>query len=223
MTRLRLGAAVDVSQHRVWERIAHSFDRSRTRRWPHVERFLAELRPGQRVLDLMAGNGRHVPPALAAGLRVVWLDWSRPLARVAAQRYPAADVVVGDASRLPLADGCIDATVFVAGLHSVPDRAARLAVLRELLRATAAGGVAQVTVWSRDAPRFSTLGEPGKDLDVELPWRADGHDEPRAYHLYTMPSLRNDLAEAGWETVHLDTVAVVHERPDNLVAVVRKA
>ncbi|HLF16768.1 MAG TPA: class I SAM-dependent methyltransferase, partial [Candidatus Thermoplasmatota archaeon] len=171
--------------HSMWERIAHSFDRSRVRTWPHVEAFLRTLPPGSRVLDLMAGNGRHTRTVLDAGHQAVWLDWSRPAATIARSRYPAAGAVVGDAVHLPFADATFDAAIDVAGLHSIPTPEARVASLRELRRVLRPGGRAQVTVWSRDAPRFHARGEPGRPLDVVLPWRADGHDEDRAYHLYT--------------------------------------
>lgn len=205
-------------QHAVWERIADSFDRSRTRTWPHVEAFLGSLPPGSRVLDLMAGNGRHTRSILEAGHGATWVDWSRPAARIAARRYPDADVVAADAVALPLATGSFDAAILVAGLHSLPTSAGRHACLAELRRVLRPGGRAQVTVWSRDAPRFAGLGEPGEPLDVELPWRSHGHDEPRQYHLYTPAALRADVAAAGFHVRAASQVAVVSRTvPDNLV------
>ncbi len=213
------------NQHAVWERIAESFDRNRTRTWPHVEEFLQRLPPNARVLDLMAGNGRHTRSIVAGGHQATWFDWSRPAARIAARRYQDAAVVVGDATQLPFCAGAFDAAIFVAGLHSIPTAQGRAASLRELHRVLRPGGLAQVTVWSRDAPRFAELGEPGKELDVELPWRSDGHDEARAYHLYTAPGLRRDCEAASLQVVHAAMVAVVsREGADNLVAeVVRPA
>ncbi|MFO1532762.1 MAG: class I SAM-dependent methyltransferase [Thermoplasmatota archaeon] len=209
-------------QHRVWEAIAASFDQSRVRRWPHVEAYLSGLAPRSRVLDLMAGNGRHTASILAAGHAATWLDWSRPAAKIAARRYPDADVVVADAGALPFGTGTFDAAIFVAGLHSLPTPAGRAACLRELHRVLAGGGTAQVTVWSRDAPRFRAQGEPGAPLDVVLPWRSHGHDEPRHYHLYTASALRSELADAGFTVGGEAAVAVVGPQPDNLVAVARR-
>lgn len=209
-------------QHGVWEAIAHSFDRSRTRTWPHVEAFLRGLPPGARVLDLMGGNGRHTRCVLEAGHRATWLDWSRPAARIVAQRYPAVGTVVADATRLPLADASFDACIFVAGLHCLPTPAARRAALRELRRVLRPGGVAQVTVWSRDAPRFRHQGAPGQPIDVVLPWRSDGHDQERPYHLYTPAALADDLGAAGLGGADVKAAAVVGREPDNLVATVRR-
>jgi len=209
-------------QHRVWEAIALSFDRSRTRRWPHVEAFLRSIPPRSRVLDLMAGNGRHTASILEAGHAAAWLDWSRPAAGIAARRYPQAVVAVGDATSLPFRDAAFDAVILVAGLHSLPTAAGRAACLRELRRVLRPGGLAQVTVWSRDAPRFRGEGQEGEALDVVIPWRSHGHDEERHYHLYTPTALRTEVEAAGLAVADEAAVAIVSAEPDNLVAVARK-
>lgn len=200
-------------QRKVWTAIADSFDRTRQRPWPHVEAFLRTLPKGARVLDLMAGNGRHAKAAAALGLDVVALDWSAPLlARSAGQR------VLADAVALPLADATFEACVFSAGLHGLPSPEARDACLRELRRVLRPGAPAQVTVWSRDAPRFAGAAS----ADVEVPWRGDGHAEMRRYHLYSEASLRAALADAGFTVESLAAVALASPTADNLVAVVHK-
>jgi SAM-dependent methyltransferase len=188
-----------------------------------VAAFLATLPPGSRVLDLMAGNGRHLPLVLDAGHRATWLDWSRPAARIAARRHPQADLVVADATAVPLADGSFDAAIVVAGLHSIPTADGRARGLAELRRVLRPGGRAQVTVWSRDAPRFRAEGTPGEPVDVTIPWRSHGHDEPRSYHLYTPAALRRDAEAAGFQVEREHQVAVVSRQgPDNLVAELRR-
>jgi ubiquinone/menaquinone biosynthesis C-methylase UbiE len=209
-------------QHVVWESIAASFDRNRTRRWPHVEAYLARLAPSSRVLDLMGGNGRHVAAIENAGHRALWLDWSRPASRIVHERYGAADVVCADATHLPLADASADAAIWVAGLHSLTTPESRASALAELHRVLRPGGSAQITVWSRDAPKFAAQGTPGEPFDVVLPWRSDGHDEPRHYHLYTAKALRTAVEHAGFEVVAETSLAVVSKEPDNLVVEVRK-
>jgi len=208
---------VAFDQRKVWTAIADSFDATRQRPWPHVARFIEGLPPASRVLDLMCGNGRHAKVAAEAAHHVVALDWSLPLVRRA-----HGDRVLADAVRLPLRDATFDACVFAAGLHGIPTAEARAACLAEMLRVLVPDGVAQVTVWSRDAPRFAALGTPGQPADVEVPWRAGGHDEPRHYHLYTAPALRADLEGAGFRVASLQAIAVAAAEPDNLVAVVRR-
>jgi SAM-dependent methyltransferase len=98
----------------------------------------------------------------------------------------------------------------------------RCACLRELRRVLRPGGVAQVTVWSRDAPRFRGQGAPGQAIDLVVPWKADGHQESRAYHLYTAATLRNDLETAGFAVAALDAVAIAAAAADNLVALLHR-
>lgn len=199
-------------QRKVWTAIADSFDRTRQRPWPHVVAFLERLPLRSRVLDLMAGNGRHAQVAASLGHDVVALDWSLPLLR----RCPGQRVLA-DAVALPLRDATIDACVFAAGLHGIPAADGRSAALRELRRVLRPGGTTQVTVWSRDAPRFA--GAPGPDVTV--PWRGDGLAEERSYHLYTAESLRAAAEAAGFTVASVDAVAVAAGQPDNLVAVLR--
>jgi tRNA (uracil-5-)-methyltransferase TRM9 len=210
-------------QREVWTAIADSFDRTRQRPWAHVVAFLGDLPRGSRVLDLMAGNGRHAKAAQAAGHSVVCLDWSRQLVTRA-----AGDRVLGDAVRLPFRAGTFDACAFVAGLHGLPTAEDRLACLRDLHRVLRPDGVAQVTVWSRDAPRFRDLEPRGQAIDVEVPWKADGHAARRTYHLHTPETLRAEAHAAGFTVARVEAVAVAPRTapgggPDNLVALLRKA
>lgn len=200
----------------VWDAIAASFDRTRARPWPHVEGFLAALPKGARVLDLMAGNGRHSLVAGDAGLDPVWLDWSLALATLSSERLPHIPHVVADATRLPFTDGAFDGAICVAALHGLPDPDHRAASLRELRRVLKPDAPAQLTVWSRDAPRFRNL--PARETDVIVPWKADGFDEARTYHLYRPATLRKALEEAGFSVHGVDEVAIAAKEPDNLVA-----
>lgn len=205
-------------QREVWDAIAASFDRTRARPWPHVEGFLAALPKGTRVLDLMAGNGRHSLVAADGGLDPVWLDWSRALATLSSERLPHIPHVVADATRLPFADATFDAAICVAALHGLPDPEHRAASLTELRRVLKPDAPAQLTVWSRDAPRFRDL--PARETDVVVPWKADGFDEARTYHLYRPESLRAALEGAGFRVHRIDEVAIASKEPDNLVALV---
>jgi SAM-dependent methyltransferase len=203
-------------QRRVWTAIADSFDRTRQRPWPHVSAFVEAQPPASMVLDLMAGNGRHGRVAAEAAHHPVSLDWSLPLLRRA-----SGDKVLADATRVPLRDGTMDAAVYCAGLHGLPTAEARAASLRELRRVLRPGGVAQVTVWSRDAPRFTAMGLPPGPADVVVPWKSGIREEQRHYHLYTAASLRDALEGTGFEVESVEAVSIA-EPDDNLVALAQR-
>lgn len=206
-------------QRAVWESIAASFDRTRDRTWPHVVAYLEGLSNDATVLDLMCGNGRHGRVARELGHNVVSFDWARNLVAFAHQQ--AGGGVVGDATRLPLANDSFDACTYVAGWHGIPSAPGRRDSLRELHRVLRPGGTAQITVWSRDAPRFKDQGTSGEPMDVVVPWRSDGLDEARTYHLTTLPEFVTQCEHAGFTVLHAEAVAVAAKTPDNLVVEVQ--
>jgi tRNA (uracil-5-)-methyltransferase TRM9 len=209
-------------QRAVWERIADSFDCSRRRTWPHVEEYLKGLPAKSQVLDLMCGNGRHTKLAQKFGHDVVSFDWSKPLVQVSHERYGSG--VVGDATALPFSNGAFDACIYVAGWHGISTPAGRDESLRELHRVLRPGSTAQITNWSREAPRFASVGVPGESVDVMIPWRSDGHDEDRTYHLTTGSGFTEQCETAGFEVFDAFNVSVVAQPPaiDNHVVLVRR-
>jgi SAM-dependent methyltransferase len=72
-----------------------------------------DLRPGQRVLDVACGPGRHAHALAGRGMEVVGVDVSRRFVEVAAEAAPpGAAFVRADAHRLPFG-AVFDAAVFL--------------------------------------------------------------------------------------------------------------
>jgi demethylmenaquinone methyltransferase / 2-methoxy-6-polyprenyl-1,4-benzoquinol methylase len=114
-------------------------------RWRRALVRAVDPKPGQRVLDVASGTGM-VAAALVrrSGCEVVALDQSEAMlaaarARVAGDSSLAGRIsfVVGQAERLPFADGEFDALTFTYLLRYVDDRAA---TMRELARVVKGGG-----------------------------------------------------------------------------------
>lgn len=113
------------------------------------------LRPGERVLDLGCGAGRHAFEMYRRGADVIAFDQDADeLAGVrdlfAAMReageVPAgaeADVKEGDALAMPFADAEFDRVVAAEILEHIPDD---IGALRELVRVTRPGGTVALTV-----------------------------------------------------------------------------
>ena len=101
MDEVRLG-------HRaVYDANAPTFDAGRGRglvERPWLDRLLARVPPGGRVLDLGCGAGEPIAAyLLAQGRDVTGLDFSPAMLRLARSRFPAARWIEGDMRMLDLA------------------------------------------------------------------------------------------------------------------------
>jgi len=179
--------------HHTYDRIAEHFAQTREYPWPEVESFLAD-RSAETALDLGCGNGRHAELLEECADRVLALDASRGLLDAArgraADREFDVDLVAGDAARLPLHRDSVGLAVYVATLHHLPTKDARLASLDELARVLTSGGAALVSAWSTEHDRFS--GDDGFDTTVD--WTLPGGETvPRFYHIYSPEEFHADL------------------------------
>ncbi|WP_227376472.1 class I SAM-dependent methyltransferase [Haladaptatus halobius] len=179
-----------------YDRIAAHFASTREYAWPEVESFL-DGREADTALDLGCGNGRHAEVLASNARRVVGADASAGLlaeAQVRArERAFEVELVQCDAARLPLADESVDLAVYVATLHHLPTREARLGSLDELARVLGREGVALVSAWSTAHDRFDR--EEGFDTTVD--WTLPGGETvPRFYHIYSPEEFREDVTES---------------------------
>ena len=106
--------------------------------------------PGDRLLDIGCGAGRHSAEACRLGATVVALDMSAPDLKEARDRLAEVDpdavrgiAVQGDALRLPFADDTFDRIIAAEVMEHIP---ADEAAMAELARVLKPGGLVAVTV-----------------------------------------------------------------------------
>jgi SAM-dependent methyltransferase len=122
-----------------------------------------DLRAGQRVLDVAAGNGNATLAAARRFADVTSTDYvagllERGRARAAAERLPVT-FQEADAEQLPFADGAFDVVLSVFGVMFTPNQAQAAA---ELLRVCRRGGTIGLANWTPEGfigQVFRTIGQ----------------------------------------------------------------
>src|SRR4051794_4641976 len=94
------------------------------------------------VLEVGIGTGRVALPLVAAGVPVVGVDLSPAMLARLRAKDPSVPVVVGDATRLPVADRSVGGAVLAHVLHLVADWRVVIAEVERVLRP---GGVLLAT------------------------------------------------------------------------------
>jgi ubiquinone/menaquinone biosynthesis methyltransferase len=106
-------------------------------RWKRTLIARAQLRPGERVLDLACGTGDIALAAAAHDTRVVGLDITHRMLQLASQKSTAATFLAGDMTHLPFASSSFDVVTTGYGLRNVPDLKA---AIDEIARVLPPGG-----------------------------------------------------------------------------------
>ena len=164
---------------------------------------LANVKAGERVLDVAAGTGALALAAARLGAEVVATDSSpgmleRLRARVSREGPAgvATHVMDGQALELP------DAAFCIFGIMFFPDRSKGF---REILRVLRPGGRAAVVTWSApERVRVMTLG--AQATRIALPDLPPAEPSP-AFTLQERPVLEREMREAGFRGVRSESVS----------------
>ncbi len=96
----------------------------------------------KRILDLGIGAGRTIGPLRAISTHYTGVDYVQEMVDHCRSRFPDANVQIGDARSLPqFADASFDLIVFACNGICMVDHEGRLAILREVHRQLAPGGI----------------------------------------------------------------------------------
>ncbi|MGI6611064.1 MAG: class I SAM-dependent methyltransferase [Limnochordia bacterium] len=190
---------------------------------PEEAALLTRTLPGPcRIANIGCGAGREALALWRQGYHVVALDISRAMLRVARQfadeqQAELPCVWMPNPLRLPLSDATFDCVIALAQLLShIPGAKARIALLAEVRRVLAPGGLLVASVTDRQAAVDLYDSEESVDdalisLAEEAGWEegdiwvwqpsAAELDTPLFFHLHTRQEMERELRAAGLQLV----------------------
>ena len=177
---------------------------------------LAEIKPGQRVLDVATGIGEPSITAakvVGTGGHVLATDISRQMLAIAKERATLLrlqDIIEfkeSDAENLDLANSSFDAALCRWGLMLFPNLDA---AIEKIYSSLVSGGRFAAAVWA-DATKVPIISLATRIIGSQVQMSAPPPGVPNPFSLADTNKLENSLARAGFRDIHIDTVIVTFE------------
>lgn len=206
-----------------YDTIAQAFFDSRSNmRWPELDAMIAELKPGQKILDIGCGTGRLCKQVEEKSVDYFGVDISSKEIELARQACPAGDFQIASMRNLPFEDETFDVIFHIAALHHLVTKQERLEALAEVYRVLKPGGTFNLTVMGLFQSKFwklflnKTKGlqtVPKQErksfgfFDVFLPWSWEsGKTVQRYYHAFRKGELKQLLKQGPLEEISIQFI-----------------
>ena len=177
---------------------------------------LAEIKPGQRVLDIATGIGEPSITAakvVGTGGHVLATDISRQMLAIAKERATflrLQDIIEfreSDAENLDLANSSFDAALCRWGLMLFPNLDTAIGKIYSSL---VLGGRFAAAVWA-DATKVPIINLATGVIGSQVQMSAPPQGIPNPFSLSDTNKLKNSLDRAGFRDIHIDTEIVTFE------------
>ena len=177
---------------------------------------LADIKPGQRVLDVATGIGEPSITAakvVGTGGHVLATDISRQMLAIAKERaifLRLQDIIEfkeSDAENLDLANSSFDGALCRWGLMLFPNLDVAIGKIYSSL---VSGGRFAAAVWA-DATKVPIISLAIRTIGSQIQMSAPPPGVPNPFSLADTNKLENSLARAGFKDIHIDTVTVTYE------------
>ena len=177
---------------------------------------LAEIKPGQRVLDIATGIGEpSITAAKVVGTagHVLATDISSQMLAIAKERATflrLQDIIEfkgSDAENLDLVNSSFDAAICRWGLMLFPNLDTAIG---KIYGSLVPGGRFAAAVWA-DATKVPIINLATRIIGSQVQMSAPPQGVPNPFSLSDTNKLENSLARAGFRDIHIDTEIVTFE------------
>jgi len=161
--------------------------------FPHIARFLKDVKPGGRILDLACGPGMLTKHLLEEGFQAEGIDLSAEMIDIARLKVPQAKFRVMDMRRLDYPDDHFDGLLITYGLIYIPSSGLP-ATLKEFSRVLKPHG--SIFMINQEGDTDHVEAEPMKP------------DEKLYVNFFSAESLEASLGAAGFKVTNQELVPV---------------
>jgi tRNA (uracil-5-)-methyltransferase TRM9 len=182
----------------IYESIADSFDKTRVKVWPCVERFLDSIETHKYGLEVGCGNGKNM--FYRKDLKLKGIDICSKFYKKCLTK--GLDVDIGDMLALPYEDKTFDFVYSVAVLHHLATEKLRMQAIQEMIRVCKPTGKIFILVWAFEQEPSSK--RKFKKQDVLVPWNDSKNNNKiayRFYHVYIKDELEKEVYSASEEVI----------------------
>ena len=167
---------VEVTQERIWDKIADKWNEFRTHSHKDVVEFLDNSKG--KVLDLGCGSGRNFRNV--EGVKLTGVDFSNELlkyAKVNAEKKKInVKLIRAEAFNLPFEENYFDAILFYATLHCIDSSEDRERTMKEIYRVLKPGKKIFLSTWGTSSNRIK-----GKTGECMIPWTLKSGEKVERY------------------------------------------
>ncbi len=132
-----------------YDKIAHSFSRTRYKKWNSVVNFLSSVEPHHSILELCCGNGKNLIDHTSQSIGV---DISEELCKICHSR--GINVINQDILEVEFEENSFDYIMCIAVIHHFKTKEEQQKIIQKIYKFLKPGGKALITGWNISEERY---------------------------------------------------------------------
>ena len=185
--------------------IADTFNGTRYKPWPSVVKFITDLKPGTKCLEVGCGNAKNM---FRDDIDMIGIDSSQKLIDIGLIK--GKNVYLGDGCDIKYNDNFFDSVISIAVLHHVFTEERRIKFIQEMIRVCKPDGIIMIEVWATSDPKFETSPKlddknaNNNDRMVSFMSKNDRKSYDRYYHFFTQEEFKMLIKNSSFQNKHIE-------------------